>query len=80
MREQLYRWLKDNGITQEQAARKVGYTLNYLNSVLTGRSELTDAVIWRFLTVYPETASFLLPSGVVESLKANGLQAEEAPA
>ena len=60
-RAQLWQYLKDAGITQEQAARRLGYTLNYLNSVLTGRKPLTPAVKMRFIEEFPETAEFLLP-------------------
>jgi len=66
-RSQLWQYLKDNGITQEQAARQLGYTLNYVSGVLTGRKPLTDAVKFRFVEVYPETAAFLLPHLVQEA-------------
>ena len=60
-RSQLWQYLKDNGITQEQAARALGYTTNYTSGVLVGRHRLTRAVKMAFLEVYPETAVFLLP-------------------
>ena len=68
---QLWQYLKDNGISQEEAARKIGYTLNYLNSVLKGRAPLNASVKEAFMLAYPETAAFLLPATVVESLTAN---------
>ena len=68
---QLWQWLKDQGITQEKAARETGYTVNYLNAVLLGRQPLTPAARFRFVETYPETAAFLLPSPVVSSLTAN---------
>ena len=60
-RAQLWHYLKDNGISQEQAARRLGFSHAYVNRVLTGRSPLTDAVKFRFVECYPETAAFLLP-------------------
>lgn len=60
-RSQLWQYLKDNGITQEEAAERLGYNLNYLNGVLVGRRALTDGVRFRFVECYPETAVFLLP-------------------
>ena len=65
---QLFQWLKENGITQEEAARATGYTLNYLNAVLKGRYPLTPAVTLAFVQAYPATASFLLPASNEETL------------
>jgi transcriptional regulator with XRE-family HTH domain len=65
---QLWQWLKDQGITQEEAARATGYTVNYLSSVLRGAVPLTGNVIIRIANVYPETSRFLLPDRVVKSL------------
>ena len=62
-RSQLWQFLKDRGITQEQAAHALGYTTNYTSGVLTGRHRLTRAVKMAFLETYPETAAFLLPGG-----------------
>lgn len=66
-RSQLWHYLKDKGITQEQAARKLGFTHAYVNRVLTGAAPLTDAVKFRFVQHYPETAAFLLPEMVQEA-------------
>ena len=77
-RAQLWQWLKDQGITQEEAARTLGYTLNYLNSVLTGRKPLSPAVKMRFIEEYPETAAFLLPA--LNGKKATSTAGAYAPA
>ena len=74
---QLWQWLKDNGITQEEAARATGYTVNYLSSVLRGVVPLTGNVIIRIANVYPETALFLLPDRVVKSLMPNAQWCEQ---
>jgi plasmid maintenance system antidote protein VapI len=60
-RSQLWQYLKDNGVKQQDAACAVGYSLNYVNSLLTGRLPLTPAVQFRFMAAYPETAAFLMP-------------------
>lgn len=75
MRQALWQYLKDNGITQEEAARATGYTLNYINSVLNGRAPLNAAVREAFMLVYPDTAAFLLPRPIVESLTSNAKEA-----
>lgn len=59
-RSQLWQWLKDNGISQEQAARSVGFTVNYVNSMLRGHAPLSDSARLRFIEAYPETVAFLL--------------------
>lgn len=60
-RSQLWQYLKDNGVKQQEAACAVGYSLNYVNSILTGRLPLTPAVQFRFMAAYPDTATFLMP-------------------
>lgn len=70
---QLRQWLKDNGVTQEEAARATGYTVNYVNAVVNGRYPLSGDAILKFVEVYPATAVFLLPQPVVKSLMSNGL-------
>ena len=58
---QLWRFLRNRGISQKRAARATSYSLSHINSVLTGRLPLTRAVRFAFLETYPETAAFLLP-------------------
>lgn len=60
-RSKLWSYLKDNGVRQQEAARAVGYSLNYVNSLLTGRLPMTAAVKFRFMAAYPDTAAFLMP-------------------
>lgn len=58
---QLWQYLKDNGITQAEAAHKMGYTVNYLNNILNGNMPLTRSAKMAFIQTYPKTAAFLLP-------------------
>lgn len=69
--ERLWKWLKVRGISQEEAARATGYSLNYIGSVLRGTYPLTGAVTYKFIETYPETAPFLLPDHVVKSVVAH---------
>ena len=68
---QLWQWLKDQGISQEEAARATGYTVNYINAVLRGVHPLNGNVILKFAEKYPESAHFLLPDRVVKTLVAH---------
>ena len=72
-RAALWQWLKDAGITQEEAARACGYTVNYVNAVLNGREELTPGFRLRVMAVFPATAQFLLPAEVVAELGSAGV-------
>lgn len=76
VRIQLWQWLKDKGITQEQAAHAMGYTLNYTNAVLTGREPLTRAIKMAFIETFPETANFLLPAPIAKTVASHDVIAE----
>ena len=69
--QRLRQWLRENRISQEEAARATGYTANYLNAVLRGVHPLNGNVILKFAETYPDTAPFLLPDRVVKSLVAH---------
>jgi plasmid maintenance system antidote protein VapI len=57
----LWQWLKDNGITQAEAAEATGYARSHISAILNGHYHLTPAVKLAFAKAYPETAMFLLP-------------------
>ena len=58
---QLWQWLRDNKITQQEAAYKMGFTVNYLSAILAGKRPFTRSVKMAFIEVFPETTSILLP-------------------
>jgi len=83
---QVYQYLKDQGLTAKEAARRIGLTYSYLVHVLRGTNRLTNSAKFKIMEAFPDTAKFLLPAIVVGTpapgagAEAGEIQRESAPA
>lgn len=58
----LYQFLKDNGLTQREAAAMLGYHEAHLSRIVRGEREVSNSFLWKFEQVFVEPQSpFYLP-------------------
>ena len=58
--EQDTQFLAENQLTQVEAARRLGYSPEYLNRIMQGGDDITPAFCWRwFETFSPDTLRYL---------------------
>lgn len=53
----LWQWAKDNGITTDEMAAKMGYNIVYLQQLLMGYYPIKDTFMGAFLRVYGPSAA-----------------------
>lgn len=65
----LFDWARDQGLTVEALAERLGYSARHLYRIQAGEQEVTDAFVGRVVLRLGEWARELFPDAVVEENK-----------